>query len=338
MGMGMNFSFWELVADNQSTKVKTGPNRQQQPGKTKNNSNLGTATDLDEVFDTVGQSKFVLKNLQYYTDHPNLARYYESLKPTPLQVFLFKQRKVQSFLLKVAEYDQDKTLLILTNNPLPCPFNQQEEDTTPNYFSKEFLSQKMDHSKTPESVHLPPISSRERSSPRTSFSFALLKDLRKEQWFRFSISNDFKTEGKYSKLHALRKQIKTYPHLNFVSLYTRDKQNESKKSNKEKAVSVVRLKPLTLAELQKDVTTKAATPGDRTFRHGRAKQWILRARRKEAFAQQGKNPEVPGDPGSHRRRGGAAAPEGRGESPLAPPPALSREKGRGLARRNRAGQ
>lgn len=69
------------------------------------------------------------------------ARYYESLKPTALQIYLFKQRKVQSFLLKVAEYDQDKTLLILTNNPLPCPFNQQEEDTTPKYFSKEFLSQ-----------------------------------------------------------------------------------------------------------------------------------------------------------------------------------------------------
>lgn len=51
---------------------------------------------------------------------------------------------------------------------------------------------------------------------------------------------------------------------------------ESKKFNQEKAAPAVRLKPLTLAELQKNVTTKTATPGERTFRHGRAKQWIVK--------------------------------------------------------------
>lgn len=40
-------------------------------------------------------------------------------------------------MLKVAEYDQDKTLLILTNNPLPCPIDQQGKDMAPKYFSKE---------------------------------------------------------------------------------------------------------------------------------------------------------------------------------------------------------
>lgn len=43
-----------------------------------------------------------------------------------------------SFMLKVAEYDQDKTILIMTNNPLPS-IEQQGKDTEPHYFSKEVL-------------------------------------------------------------------------------------------------------------------------------------------------------------------------------------------------------
>lgn len=42
-------------------------------------------------------------------------------------------------MLKVAEYDQDKTLLIMTNNPLPCPIDQEGKDMAPKYFSKELL-------------------------------------------------------------------------------------------------------------------------------------------------------------------------------------------------------
>jgi hypothetical protein len=41
-------------------------------------------------------------------------------------------------MLKLTEYDQDLTLLIMTNNPPPCWINQ-EKDGAPRYFSKELL-------------------------------------------------------------------------------------------------------------------------------------------------------------------------------------------------------
>lgn len=42
-------------------------------------------------------------------------------------------------MVKVTEYDQDMTILIMSNNPPPCPANQQEKDSTSKYFSKELL-------------------------------------------------------------------------------------------------------------------------------------------------------------------------------------------------------
>lgn len=52
-------------------------------------------------------------------------------------------------MLKVIEYDQDKTLLILTNNPLPCPFDQQGKNIAPKYFPKELLLKVMAPGKLP---------------------------------------------------------------------------------------------------------------------------------------------------------------------------------------------
>lgn len=42
-------------------------------------------------------------------------------------------------MLKVTEYDQDMTSLIMTNNPPPCPTCQQEKDSAPKYFSEDLL-------------------------------------------------------------------------------------------------------------------------------------------------------------------------------------------------------
>ncbi|XP_055979955.1 testis-specific gene 13 protein [Sorex fumeus] len=238
----------------------------------------------DEVSDMYRQSKFVLKNLRYYTVHPNLARYYEPLKPTALQKYLYQHKKIQSFLLKVAEYDLDKTLLILTNNPLPCPFNQQEEDRAPKYFSKEFLLQENETHHCPERICLPPMPSKKqlRSRLKSPFPLTLLEDPNLEQWFRFSTSKDFKSEGKYSKLYALRKQKRMYPQLNFSPVYTRDMKKDGKlylesptMPRKEKSTSRMRWEPLTLSELQRALPIKAAL-GERAFRNGRVQQWIVK--------------------------------------------------------------
>jgi hypothetical protein len=40
-------------------------------------------------------------------------------------------------MLKVTEYDQDMTLLLMTNNPPPCSISQ-EKDGAPIYFPPEF--------------------------------------------------------------------------------------------------------------------------------------------------------------------------------------------------------
>lgn len=60
------------------------------------------------------------------------------MKPTKLQRFLTQRRKTNSFMVKVTEYDQDMTLLLMTNNPPPCSVSQQEKDGAPKYFPPDF--------------------------------------------------------------------------------------------------------------------------------------------------------------------------------------------------------
>ncbi|MXQ92808.1 hypothetical protein E5288_WYG002852 [Bos mutus] len=191
--------------------------------------------DSDEIIDAVGQSKFVLKNLHHYTVHPNLAQYYEPLKPTALQKFLARNRKIQSFTLKVIEYDQDKTLLILTNNPLPCPIDHQGKDVTPKYFSNELLLKESHQHKPTENFFLPlmPQKKNLRSGLKPVFPLMLLEDTKskREQWFRFSTDNDFKSEGKYSKVYTLRQQKKMYPQLTFASVCKKYMKNDGSGSN-----------------------------------------------------------------------------------------------------------
>ena len=46
--------------------------------------------------------------------------------------------------------------------------------------------------------------------------------------FRFSTDKDFKSEGRYSKFYALRRQKKMYPQLNFAPGCKRDMKNDGK--------------------------------------------------------------------------------------------------------------
>ncbi|KFO29351.1 Coatomer subunit gamma-2 [Fukomys damarensis] len=210
-----------------------------QNGRTSENSPLklekGTVTDDDEIFDAVSQSKFVLENLRYYTTHPDLAQYYEPLKPTTTQKFLDQNRKITSFMLKVTEYDQDMTLLIMTNNPPLCSICQQEKDSAPKYFSKDLLFKESHQHKTTKNFCLPlmPQKKKVRSGLKPIFPMKKFDDptSKEKQWFRFSTDSDFKTEGQYSKTYALRKQKKMYPQLNFAPVYERDKMKDGSGSN-----------------------------------------------------------------------------------------------------------
>uniref|UniRef100_A0A8C2VME3 Testis specific 13 n=1 Tax=Chinchilla lanigera TaxID=34839 RepID=A0A8C2VME3_CHILA len=227
----------------------------------------------------IGQSKFVLENLRYYTTHPDLAQYYEPLKPTKLHKFLDQNRKITSFMLKVTEYDQDMTLLIMTNNPPPCSICQQEKDSAPKYFSDDLLF-KESHQHKPTKNFCPsvmPQKKKLRSGLKPVFHLKNFHDpkSKEKQWFRFSTDNDFKTEGQYSKNYALRKQKKMYPQLNFAPAYERDEMKDaSKKSVSESPTSQLLQEPLTLSSLLKEKPTRNA-PGENSFRNGRAQQWII---------------------------------------------------------------
>ncbi|XP_004741804.1 testis-specific gene 13 protein [Mustela lutreola] len=238
-----------------------------------------TVVDNDEICDPVGPSKFVLKNLQLYTVHPNLAKYYEPLKPTAVQKFLARNEKIRSFMLKVAEYDQDKTLLIMTNNPLPCPIDQEGKDMAPKYFSKELLLKEGHRPKPAENFCLPLMSQEKklRSGLKPTFPVTLSEDptSKREQWFRFSTDNDFKSEGKYLKVYALRKQKQMYPQLNFSSVCKRDMRKDVAKSGNDPPTSKMIWEPLTLSSLLEEKPIRTV-PGGSMFRNGRAQQWVIK--------------------------------------------------------------
>ncbi|XP_022365805.1 testis-specific gene 13 protein [Enhydra lutris kenyoni] len=238
-----------------------------------------TVVDNDEICDPVAPSKFVLKNLQLYTVHPNLAKYYEPLKPTAVQKFLARNGKIRSFMLKVAEYDQDKTLLIMTNNPLPCPIDQEGKDMAPKYFSKELLLKEGHRHKPAENFCLPLMSQEKklRSGLKPPFPMTLSEDptSKREQWFRFSTDHDFKSEGKYLKVYALRKQKQMYPQLNFSSLCKRDMRKDVAKSGSDPPTSKMIWEPLTLSSLLEEKPNRTV-PGGSMFRNGRAQQWVIK--------------------------------------------------------------
>ncbi|CAK6434330.1 unnamed protein product [Pipistrellus nathusii] len=237
-------------------------------------------TDADEVSYAAGQSKYVPENLQYYVVHPKLSRYYEPLKPTKQQRFVARNRKMLSFMLKVAEYDQDKTILIMTNNPLPFPMEQQGKDFEPPFFSKELLVKVMQESNQhkPTESYLPPLPQKSlRPKLKPVFPVTVLKDAKskQEQLFRFSTKNDFKSEGKYSTVCTLRKQKNMFPQLDFAKLSKEDlKKAVAKESKSAMLRRKVEWEPLTLASLLELKPSKTA-PGTSAFRNGRVKQWFL---------------------------------------------------------------
>ncbi|XP_048193661.1 testis-specific gene 13 protein [Perognathus longimembris pacificus] len=222
------------------------------------------------AFDPVGQSKFSLQNNQYYRVRPNLAPYYEPLKPTLLQKLLIRNKKITSFMCKLTEFDQDMTSLIMTNNPLPSI----SQDSGQKYFSKMILQEICYQPKPTEKVSLPQMPQKKK----TTFPMKRMDDptFKQKQWFRFSTDKDFESEGKYSKVYTLRKQKKMYPQLIFAPGYGEDKKKGvSEQPVSQEPRSEELWEPLTFSTLVEQKPTRNA-PGESTFRYGRAKQWIIK--------------------------------------------------------------
>ncbi|XP_006887260.1 PREDICTED: testis-specific gene 13 protein [Elephantulus edwardii] len=241
----------------------------------------GTFVSEDVYEAEVIPSVFALEKLQYYSAHPNLAQFYEPWKPTALHKFLHRNKRIRSFVLKVVEYDQDKTELIMTNNPPPRPFSPQGKDTAPKYFSEDWLTKVIQQQCKPtERTDLSLMSWEQKVRPQLKPVFVMTMvdspESKKEQWFRFSTDNDFKSKGNYSKTCALRKQKTMYPQLNFSPNCKRDPEKEaSSKSESAGSAPEAIWEPLTLLSLLEEKPTRTV-PGETTFRHGSAQQWIVK--------------------------------------------------------------
>ncbi|XP_068943130.1 testis-specific gene 13 protein [Petaurus breviceps papuanus] len=218
------------------------------------------------------KSKFVLANLEHYTIHPNLMQYYEPLKVTEPHKLLGGNQKLKRFMSRVAEFDQNKTLLIMTNNPPPSPVNWQGKDNPPCYFSQELLVKPQKQQQIPSHADLPLM--KKLTEPRSPFPVVILEDAKpkREQWYRFSTKDDFKSEAKYSKLHALKKQQEMYPELSFVP----DFRSAARDAATRRKVSMVTWEALTLATLlEEKPTLMVPLSSESPFRYGRAPQWFI---------------------------------------------------------------
>ncbi|XP_077020298.1 testis-specific gene 13 protein isoform X4 [Tamandua tetradactyla] len=190
----------------------------------------GIVFDGEEVFDAVGQSKFVLANLEHYTAHPDLGNWN----------FVQELPHLQFFPLLQESHYQHKPI---------------------------------------ENFCLPLMPQKKKSRPelKPTFPVTLLDNSasKREQWFRFSTDNDFKSEGKYSKVYALRKQKNMYPQLTFAPVSKRDMRKDVSKPVSEIPTSKVIWEPLTLSSLLGEKPTRTV-PGNSTFLNGRVQQWIIK--------------------------------------------------------------
>ncbi|XP_074049786.1 testis-specific gene 13 protein [Macrotis lagotis] len=221
-----------------------------------------------------GVSNFVLENCEYYSKHPNLIQYYEPIKVTePYKLFMRKQ-KIKRFVSRVAEFDQNKTLLIMTNNPPPSPVNWEGKESIPYYFSQELLAQPQKQLKTTSHTGLPLMKKKLKAELRAPFPVVILEDAKpkREQWYRFSTKADFKGEAKFSKLHALKKQEEEYPELSFVPDFSSDAA-----AARRRKVSMATWEPLTLdALLEEKPVLALPVAAQSPFRYGKAPQWLVR--------------------------------------------------------------
>ncbi|KAG6927403.1 testis specific 13 [Chelydra serpentina] len=174
-----------------------------------------------------------------------------------------------------SEFNQDKTTLIVTNNPLPDLNSSHRKDTPMKFFRKEHLGREID---ARSQLHLPPLKTQQNQLTGPGTRYAEGKVGTSLQ-FRFSTDNDFKTEGQFSKSYAERRLLKLYPHLHvqaFPRLDTKEVQSLPRKNSKPTRERSCQWEPLTLSSLF-DAKPIINAPGKNSFQCGRVSQWVVRS-------------------------------------------------------------
>ncbi|XP_048706246.2 testis-specific gene 13 protein [Caretta caretta] len=210
--------------------------------------------------------------LPVVTNYDILAKYFVPLTDAKFQDYINGRKRCAKLMCRSSEFNQDKTTLIVTNNPLPDLNSSQRKDTPMKFFCKEHLRRGID---ARSQLHLPPLKTQQLTEAGINFDEGKVgKSL---QFSRFSTDNDFKTEGQFSKSYAERRLLKLYPHLHFQAfprLATEDVQSLPRKDSKPTRETSCQWEPLTLSSLFEAKPTVNA-PGKNGFRCGKVSQWVV---------------------------------------------------------------
>uniref|UniRef100_A0A670ZTI1 Uncharacterized protein n=1 Tax=Pseudonaja textilis TaxID=8673 RepID=A0A670ZTI1_PSETE len=172
---------------------------------------------------------------------------------------LEQHRREIALMLRSSEFNQDKTALIVTNNPFPLLVSGQHLTTPFQYFPKD-LSRRV----------------------RGLGPFPWQKNGWMEGWMdegeggreeenRFTNKKDFKGEARFSKNYAERRLQRLYPQLH---LHSRLGKLWLLHDSKELGNSYFQWEPLTLSCLT-EMKPTFIVPGEDGFRHGNAPLWIV---------------------------------------------------------------
>ncbi|KAL8222493.1 UNVERIFIED_CONTAM: hypothetical protein K2H54_077062 [Gekko kuhli] len=214
-------------------------------------------------------NNFTLKYEEYYSLHPNLIRYFLPMTDAEFQERLDRHKGEIAVMMRSSEFNQDKTALIVTNNPLPMLVSGRQLTTTPfHFFPDDFLG-KTKSAQTPYS--LPPLTEPQKQ--------LVVPDLRKPGTslpFRFATAKDFKSESKFSKVYAERRLLRKYPQLQTHWFPRLELKNRDLPPSIEGWASrrTDLWEPLTLACLAETKPTLPA-PGEDGFRYGQAPLWVV---------------------------------------------------------------
>ncbi|XP_042323751.1 testis-specific gene 13 protein [Sceloporus undulatus] len=206
------------------------------------------------------QTEFCLKREAYYTHHPNLTQYFVPVTDVEFRERLEQHQGEIAVMLRSSEFNQDKTTLIVTNNPLPLLISGQHLSTPFRFFPEDLLA------KVPS--YLPPV-----KMPEQQLSRPTVKKLKKSSPFRFANKNDFVTEAHFSKNYAEKRLQRLYPNLR-THMRPGQPAMESLPSIQGFPAPRIQWEPLTMSCLT-ELHPTLTVPGNNGFRYGKAPLWIV---------------------------------------------------------------
>ncbi|XP_014379261.1 testis-specific gene 13 protein isoform X2 [Alligator sinensis] len=159
-------------------------------------------------------SKFTLQYEEHYSFSPDLEKYFVPFNNDRFQECLDNRRKYTALMSISSQFNQDKTTLIATNNPLPDLTLSPQVDTPMKFFTKEQVGKSFS---SKSQIHFPVLKRQPNQllAPRNSLAVGKVG---KPLQFRFSTDTDFKSEGQFSRNYAEKRMKRLYPHLHFHTL------------------------------------------------------------------------------------------------------------------------